>query len=133
MRYLLDTNICIAIIKQQPPVTLRHLQKCLVGDVAVSTITVAELRYGAAKSQATVRNQQALDQFLVSLVVAEFGINEAQAYGLLRADLEKRGMLIGPLDMLIAAHAITLGATLVTNNTREFKRVKGLSIEDWTK
>lgn len=131
MKYLLDTNICIAIMKKKPELPLKRIQACSVGEVGISSITVAELRFGATKSQASSRAHQALDLFLLPLDVAAFDEEAAHAYGSVRAQLEKKGTPIGPLDTLIAAHAIALGIVLVTNNTREFRRVKGLTVEDW--
>lgn len=132
MKYLLDTNICIAIIKQHPKAAAERLLSCQSGEVGVSSITVAELRYGATKSQSAAKNHQALDLFLLPIEIAHFDEDAAHSYGQVRVDLEKHGTPIGPLDTLIAAHAIALGTALVTNNTREFKRIKQLQLEDWT-
>ncbi len=131
MKVLLDTNICIYVIKQKPPEVLRTFTTFAVGDVAVSSVTAAELAYGAQKSQWPARNQQAIEQFLLPLVVVEFDYEAALVYGKLRAELERQGTPIGPLDMLIAAHALHLGLPLVTNNTKEFARVADLQIENW--
>jgi tRNA(fMet)-specific endonuclease VapC len=131
MKYLLDTNICIYIIRQKPATVLQKLATVNVGEIAVSAITVAELHYGAAKSQQPMRNQAALSQFLAPLVVAPFTEEVTAVYGNLRAHLEKSGAPIGALDTLIAAHALALELTLVTNNQREFERVPDLQIENW--
>jgi tRNA(fMet)-specific endonuclease VapC len=131
MKYLLDTNICIYLIRRRPATVIRELVKHPLGDVGLSSITVAELQYGVAKSAEQERNRLALEQFLVPLAIAEFDAHAAEAYGLIRASLERQGTPIGSLDTLIAAHALSLGVTLVTNNEREFGRVPGLRVENW--
>lgn len=128
---LLDTNMCIYIVKQKPATVVERFNMYTVGDIAVSSITVAELMYGAQKSQQPERNLAALEQFLLPLVIAEFDSNAAYIYGEIRAVLEQQGTPIGALDLLIAAHARSLGVTLVTNNMREFERVPGMKIENW--
>ena len=128
---MLDTNICIGIINRRGENAIKQLAKCEPGDVSVSSITVAELRYGADKSKSAAKNHQALDFFLMPLVVAEFNDRAALAYGNVRAELERLGTPIGPLDTLIAAHALSLEVTLVTNNVREFARVKELVLQNW--
>ena len=127
---LLDTNICIYIINKRPPQVAAHFEGLVYGDVAVSSITGAELAFGVAKS-GTARNQDALEKFLAPLEVLPFDAAAMYAYGTLRAQLQARGLPIGALDMLIAAHALALGATLVTNNLAEFARVPGLACENW--
>ena len=131
MKYLLDTDICIYLIKRQPESVIGHLAEQQVGDVGVSAVTVAELQYGVARSTQTERNARALELFLAPLVIADFDAGAATAYGAVRAALERAGAPIGALDTLIAAHALSLGATLVTNNTREFGRVPGLVVANW--
>ncbi|MBI2311250.1 MAG: type II toxin-antitoxin system VapC family toxin [Betaproteobacteria bacterium] len=131
MKVMLDTNTCIAIIKRKPPQAFRHLRAHKVGDVGISTVTLAELEFGVAKSQHGEKNQQALDEFILPLEIADFDADAARACGRIRADLEKRGTPIGSLDTLIGAHALALGVTLVTNNTREFSRIHGLNVADW--
>lgn len=131
MRYLLDTNICIYLIKQHPIHVLKRLKALAVGDVAVSSITLAELEYGVAKSSRPTQNREALLAFITPLEVCFFDDHAALHYGAIRAELERKGTLIGPMDMLIAAHARSLSLTLVTNNTREFKRVPELKLENW--
>lgn len=132
MKYLLDTNICIFLINKKSLRVLDHIRAQDVGDVGVSSVTAAELEYGVAKTGST-RNKAALAAFLLPLDVAPFDADAARAYGEVRAGLEKAGTPIGPLDMLIAAHALSLGCVLVTNNVREFRRVSGLDVEDWTR
>jgi tRNA(fMet)-specific endonuclease VapC len=131
MKYLLDTNICIALIRQKSEAILQKLTTLAPGDVGISCITLAELFYGSAKSTHPEQNNSALEQFLLSLELVDFDQQAASAYGKIRAELEKNGKIIGSMDMLIAAQAISLGTILVTNNTREFKRVSGLLLEDW--
>ena len=132
MKYLLDTNMCVFVIRQKSPLVLQRLRQHQAGDVGISTVTLAELRYGADKSNDPSKNHAALDAFLVPLETIEFNADAAGEYGQVRSDLERRGLPIGPLDNLIAAHARSLGVTLVTNNVREFSRVTGLVLEDWS-
>ena len=131
MKIMLDTNICIYIINQRPAVVLKRFQSFRIGDIGISVITLAELEYGAAKSAQPRRNREALGQFVSPLELAAFDPPATAAYGTIRAALEKRGLRIGAMDMLIAAHAVSLRATLVTNNEREFERVPGLRLENW--
>lgn len=131
MKLMLDTNICIYIIKQRPPEVLTRFNGYMVGDIVVSSITVAELQFGVQRSQTPDRNQQALDQFLLPLTVVEFDQPAAVIYGQVRTALEQNGRPIGPLDMLIAAHALSLKLTLVTNNVDEFARAPGLKVVNW--
>ena len=132
LRRLLDTNVCIHIIRRRPQAVLRRFEGYGIGEVGVSSITVAELRYGAEKSLRPEQNLEALGRFLLPLEVLAFGGGAAASYGRIRAVLERAGTPIGPLDTLIAAHAVSVSVTLVTNNTREFGRVPGLEVEDWT-
>jgi tRNA(fMet)-specific endonuclease VapC len=131
MRFMLDTDTCIALIKRKPPFLLRRLTSLAPGDAGISAITLAELRYGAAKSVQRERNHRALDEFLLPLEMSDFDETAAQCYGTVRAGLESAGTPIGSLDTQIGAHALSLGAVLVTHNTREFRRVQGLAVEDW--
>lgn len=131
MILLLDTNTCIYLIKKRPPEVLRRFDEYAVGDIAVSSVTVAELHFGARKSQRSAQNERALEQFLLPLIVAGFDHDAAIAYARIRASLKKRGTPIGPLDTLIAAHAASLNLTLVTNNVREFERVPDLKLDNW--
>ena len=131
MRYLLDTNICIYLIKKRPPEVLQKFNAYSVGEIGISSITVAELQFGVQKSRYLEQNQRALEQFLIPLTIADFDYQAAIAYGAIRATLEAQGTPIGSLDTLIAAHASSLNVTLVTNNTREFSRVPGLEIVNW--
>lgn len=131
MKYLLDTNICIYIIKKKPEIVLKKMQTLATNDLCVSSITVAELWYGVEKSQHAAQNREALELFLMPLVIMPFNKDAAISYGKIRAGLEAKGQPIGSLDTLIAAHALSLGFTIVTNNTREFERVPGLHVENW--
>ena len=131
MRYMLDTNICIYIIKKKPAKVVDRLCALSISEVGISSITLAELEYGVAKSARPERNRDALIGFLTPLEIEAFGNEGAACYGALRAGLEKTGKPIGAMDLLIAAHALSLGAVLVTNNTREFERVPGLAMENW--
>lgn len=133
MKLMLDTDTCIYVIKHKSPSTLKHFKAYSVGDIGISSITLAELRYGVSKSQYVQKNREALDEFILPLEVADFDEKAAKAYGDIRAALEKAGTPIGSMDMLIGAHAASLGATLVTGNTREFKRIKNLKTTDWSK
>ena len=132
MKYLLDTNICIYIIKQKPEKVFKKFGNYSVGQIGISSITYSELYYGASKSQRTVQNEAALSQFTAPLEIMPFSEDVAATYGTIRASLEKAGNPIGPLDTLIASHAAHLGLTLVTNNTKEFSKVPKLKMENWT-
>ena len=131
MKYLLDTNICIYLIKQKPPKVLARFNTLDLSDIGISSITVAELEYGICKSQQQEKNRSALMQFLLPLEIVEFDQAAATLYGSIRSNLESRGLVIGAMDMLIAAHALSLGVTLVSNNVREFSRIANLSLENW--
>ncbi|MBE3111740.1 MAG: type II toxin-antitoxin system VapC family toxin [Acidobacteria bacterium] len=131
MRFMLDTDSCIALIKRKPNSILRRLTSLSPGEAGISAISLAELRYGVAKSAQQEKNGLALDEFLLPLEVADFDEPTAESYGIVRAALEKAGTPIGPLDTQIGAHALSLGATLITHNSREFRRIPGLAVEDW--
>ena len=128
--YMLDTNICIYLMKHEPPQVRVRFAKCYVGDVVISAITLAELEFGVACSgDSQERNRAALDGFLEDIAVAPFEAQAAQCYGPLRAAHRERSK--GALDKLIASHAIALGVTLVTNNEADFQIHAGLRIENW--
>lgn len=127
---LLDTNICIYIINARPPEVLVRFHRFHLGGVGISSIVAAELAYGVAKS-GSARNRSALEMFLTPLEILPFDDKAFWAYGDLRADLERQGRSIGAMDTMIAAHALSLDAILVTNNTREFSRVAGLRLDNW--
>jgi tRNA(fMet)-specific endonuclease VapC len=131
INYILDTNICIYIIKKKPLHVFEKFNSLPLGSVGISAITMAELQYGVHKSQLPEKNQKALNSFLLPLEIVPFEDNAAIEYGKIRSSLEKSGVPIGSLDILIGAHAKSLNAILVTNNIREFKRIEGLKIENW--
>ncbi len=131
MSYLLDTNICIYTMKRHPPAVRERLHNLPTGDVGISSIVLAELHYGICKSKRRQQNEAALTDFLAFCRVLDWPQAAASVYGAIRADLERRGQVIGGNDLLIAAHALHLGVTLVTNNTLEFERVTNLRIENW--
>jgi tRNA(fMet)-specific endonuclease VapC len=131
MKYMLDTNMCIYIIKKHPANVLKKLMAFDMNDICISSITVAELMYGVQKSQYQQKNQAALQEFISPFEIMSFDSEVAVHYGELRAYLEKNGIPIGSLDMIIAAHAQCLGVILVTNNNKEFDRVPKLKIENW--
>lgn len=133
MKYMLDTNICIYAIKHKPPEVIKNFLKHDPDDMCISAITYGELMHGVEKSQAVERNRIALTLFLSSISILPFDYYAAEEYGKIRADLEHKGTPIGPMDMLIAGHARSERLILVTNNTREFLRVEGLDVVDWTK
>jgi len=132
MKLLLDTNICIYIIKRKPAAVLERFLDYQIGDIGISSITLSELRYGVAKSSHREKNAKALDEFTIPLEVVPYDEAAANVYGDIRASLEKDGTPIGSMDMLIASHAVSLGIPLVTNNTREFLRIPSLNLIDWT-
>ena len=132
MKYLLDSNICIYLIKNKPENVLKNLKAAMHEGVAISTITLAELEHGVALSAYPEKNADALAQFLSIIDILPFDEKAAAQYGAIRADLQRKGTLIGQMDMLITAHAKSQGLIAVTNNTREFARIDGLNIEDWT-
>ena len=132
MKYMLDTNTCIFIIKKDENV-LSHLKKIDFKEICISSITLSELEYGVAKSMHSEKNQKALDAFVYNFSILPFDRDAAHEYGKIRANLEKIGSPIGGMDMLIAAHAKSQKLILVTNNTKEFIRVNELNIEDWKK
>lgn len=128
--FLLDTNTCVYVIRQRPEAVYRRLSETDGEVVALSVVTAFELEIGALRAQGR-RYSEAVRQFLREFAVLPLEDSARDAYGRLRTALERRGERIGAHDMLIAAHAMALGATLVTNNEREFKRVAGLRIENW--
>lgn len=131
MKFLLDTDICIYIIRKRPESVIRRLHRVAPGDVAISSVTLGELEYGAWKSKQVERNRLALAAFLAPVEVAAYDDLAAREYGRLRAHLERAGTPIGSLDALIAAHAVALKCVLVTNNVREFSRVPNLRVQNW--
>ena len=127
---LLDTNTCIYIINAKPAAVLARFQQYRLGDIGLCSVVAAELAFGVAKS-GSLRNRQALEIFLAPLSILPFDDAALWTYGDLRTDLERRGTPIGALDTMIAAHALSQHAMLVTNNTREFAKVPGLQLDNW--
>ncbi|MHB8473270.1 MAG: type II toxin-antitoxin system tRNA(fMet)-specific endonuclease VapC [Gammaproteobacteria bacterium] len=137
MNYLLDTDICIYLMTEREPKKrdriVAHLESLKAEEtVYLSSTTVSELSYGAHKGKWSKANTALLERFLMDFTVAAFDEQAAKACGAIRAALEKKGKPIGPLDTLIAGHTVSVGATLITNNTREFARVPGLHVKNWT-
>ena len=131
MKYMLDTNICIYVIKKKPESVLKKFRENFGNGLCISVITLSELMYGAEKSQAFEKNKAMIDELLETLPVLSLKSSVSYEYGKIRAYLEKRGTPIGMMDMLIAAHAKTEDLILVTNNMKEFERVPGLKLENW--
>lgn len=131
MKYMLDTNIIAYAKNNRPESVLKRLMQYRPEDICISSITLAELEYGVYNSSKPEQNQLALMTFLAGIIVVPFDSDAAREYGIIRADLKRKGTLIGANDFLIAAHAKSLDITLVTNNTREFERVEGLKLENW--
>lgn len=132
MKYMLDTNICIYAIKHKSDMVIKRFLQHDPEEMCVSAVTYAELMHGVEKSMAVEKNSIAISLFLSPITILEFHASAAKEYGKIRAELERKGTPIGPMDMLIAGHARSEGLILVTNNTREFQRVEGLMVEDWT-
>lgn len=132
MKWMLDTDSCIAIIKKHP-VALKRLRGKSIGQVGLSSITLGELAFGADKSSRPRDAHGALHEFLLALEIAAFDDQAAMRYGVVRASLTRRGKPVGPLDTLIGSHAHALDVILVTHNTREFSQIHDLRLEDWTK
>ena len=130
LQYMLDTNICIYVIKNYPP-ELRERFNALAEQLCMSSTTLAELHYGAEKSARRLENLQVIAQFCARLEVLAFPEKAAAHFGQIRAEVERLGTPLGPLDMLIAAHARAEGLIVVTNNAREFRRLPGVRVENW--
>ena len=133
IKYMIDTNICIYIMNKRPIEIIRKFKKFEIGEIGVSTITISELQYGVVKSKKSKLNQQRIDEFLSPLEIIPYDENAANIYGEIRFSLEKSGKPIGPLDLLIAAHALSRNLVLVTNKEKEFHRVKKLKVKNWIK
>ena len=131
MKVMLDTDICIYTIRQHPQSVLDRFAQYVAGDLGISVMTLAELDYGVSKSSDLARNRHALDEFISPLQVAPFDRSASWHYGMIRAALEPKGVPIESMDLLIAAHAVSLDIPLVTNNQKEFRRVPGLRVENW--
>jgi tRNA(fMet)-specific endonuclease VapC len=129
--YLLDSNICIYIINKRPRQVVERIKKLKIHQVKLSAISLAELEYGVSISRAREKNRQALIDFATPFDIIEFNDGDAEVFGIIRADLENRGLVIGPYDMQIAAQAMTRNLVLVTNNVAEFTRIPNLRVENW--
>jgi tRNA(fMet)-specific endonuclease VapC len=129
--YLLDTNICIYIVNKHPIEIVNRLEKYQPAEIKISAITAAEMEYGASKSKYREKNREALKKFLSPFEIINFDSTDAEIYGIMRAELERDGNIIGPYDMQLAAQALRADYVFVTNNIREFKKVKRLKIENW--
>jgi len=130
--YLIDTSTCVSILRNRLPAVVDRLRGMPINDLAMSSISAGELYYGAAKSARPQSEMRKIQELLTLIRPVEFGSEAALAYGLVRSFLERKGQVIGSFDMLIAAHALSADATLVTHNTREFGRLPDLHVEDWT-
>ena len=129
--YLLDSNICIYIINQNPKQVVEHIKTLQPHQIKLSAISIAELEYGVSISRNRTRNRTALVHFASAFDIIEFNDKDAEVFGLIRANLERTGQIIGPYDLQIAAQAISRDLILVTNNTKEFIRIPDLKIENW--
>lgn len=133
MKFMLDTNTCIYIIKRKPPNVIERFRQTEISQIGISSITLSELLYGVSKSSKPDQNKIALMQFVTPLEILPYDDEAAQYYGDLRTHLEKQGTPIGSLDMLIAAHALSIACTLITNNEKEFIRIPNMKIDNWVK
>ena len=131
MMFLIDTNICIYIINDHPPEVIQKFREIGIGNIYISSITVSELQYGACKSKQIKKHLKRLDEFLIPFEIISYDESAANYYGRIRSYLEKQGNVIGPFDMLVAAHALSENLTLITKSEKEFKRVKSLKVENW--
>jgi len=131
MNFLIDTNICIYIMNERPPEVIQKFKNTKIGQIGISTITVSELNYGVSKSKYQKQNNKRLEEFLAPFDIFPYDENASKFYGKIRTQLENDGNIIGPFDMLIAAHALSKDIVLVTNNEKEFKRIKSLKVENW--
>ena len=131
MNYLIDTNICIYLMNEKPLKVIEKFKNTEIGQIGISTITVSELKYGVAKSKYQKQNSKRLEEFLIPFEILPYDETASNYYGMIRFQLESEGKVIGPLDMLIAAHALSKDLTLVTNHEKEFLRIKSLKVENW--
>ena len=131
MKFLIDTNICIYIMNERPQKIIDKFKSIEPGIIGISSITVSELQYGISKSKYKKQNIKRLEEFLIPFDILSYGEMASKFYGDIRLKLEKQGLIIDPLDLLIAAHALSRDLILVTNNEKEFKRIKSLKVENW--
>jgi tRNA(fMet)-specific endonuclease VapC len=131
MKYLIDTNICIYIMNKRPVSVIEKFKTIEPYEIGISSITVSELRYGVAKSTQKIENAKRLSDFLMPFEILPYDSEAASAYGDIRSQLEQTGQTIGPLDLLIGAHALSRDLIIITNNTKEFSRIERLAVENW--
>lgn len=131
MKYMLDTNVCIDYLRGNNRGVVERVLECDSNEMCISSITLSELLFGINRSADPQKNRSALYLLLTKLDVMDYGAEASEHYGIIRNDLVKRGLVIGSLDMLIAAHALSEDLILVTHNTSEFSRIIGLKVEDW--
>lgn len=131
MKYMLDTDTCIYIVKKKPENVLKRFQKIKIGNISISSVTLAELMHGVYKSQHPQKNKKALEEFILPLEIISFDEAASDCYGNIRTYLEKKELPIGPLDLMIAAQALSSNSILVTNNKKEFSCIPKLVIENW--
>ena len=130
--YLLDTNICIFLIKKKNPILIEKLKKYYNKGIFISSLTLAELEYGVENSDHKEKNRLSLIEFLTIFEILNFEQKDTQSYGMIKSDLRKSGKMIGAIDALLAAQSISRNLIFITNNTKEFERINNLRIEDWT-
>jgi len=131
VKYLLDTNVCVDFMNRRYPNVIERILSSPPEDLCLNSVVVAELRYGADRSARRAQNHQRLDILISEIQCLDFDLAAARVFGRIRSTLESEGLVIGPYDMMIAAHALSLGIVLVTDNEKEFRRVAGLQIENW--
>ena len=131
MKFLIDTNICIYIMNNRPPEVIQRFKNIEIGLIGISSISVSELHYGVNKSRCIKHNLKRLEEFLNPFEILPYDENASRYYGKIRSQLENQGNVIGPLDMLIAAHALSEDLILITNNEKEFKRIQAVKVENW--
>jgi len=131
VKYLLDTNVCVDFLNRRYPSVTERIRISSPEDLCLSTVVVAELRYGADRSERRKENHERLDVLTAEIQCLDFDLEASRAYGRIRSALEAEGAPVGPYDMMIAVHALSQGLILVTDNEREFRRISGLEIENW--
>ena len=131
IKYLLDTNTCIYVIKRSPQKVFNKLKTLKIGDVGISSITYCELQFGVSNSTHIEQNQNALNEFLSPIEILDFPSDSAILYGSVKTSLNKKGKPIGPLDLLIAIHALYMDVPVITNNIKEFSRIPKLKVKNW--
>ena len=130
--YLLDTNICIYAVKRKPSQVIKKIAENMNDGIFISSLTIAEMEFGISNSMYPEKNRSSLMEFLAIFDILDFCAKDAIAYGMIKTNLKSKGSIIGPIDMLLAAQAVTNNLIMVTNNTAEFQRVDGLTVRNWT-